>query len=902
VESHQELELTMVKASALRTVLQEAAVPRTSKTKAAPSAVPQSVPSAGVMPATHAKSKQMINIGAPSVQSRLSILEDILENMDASHNARMLLAGSTGIGKTQFVKQLAKLLGMELIMIEVPHITEEKVINIPFVVFDQAHPRGRTGHEVIEQKTDSQGRVYDIVMGKSYLATEIARRTKTPDAQYLRSVNQDPVLVKLWSELGGDDKTIPAEIMSLRKRFDVILFLDEYFRQTTDNVRNILRTILNRKIGTDDLPPNTYVIYASNMTDVGGTVERVPLNADMKKVQFPTPSKDEWFHYFVNRWGNKSGVKLKPEVVNAFYEAMGDQHISHDDLDTEIRTSPRRWEQVLLYVNTNTPVRDEAHAAALLANVQAQFSGENTVSKLHDLVDAVVRKIIKETASPEVAQTAALQSSDWRDIMQNQIETKMALGNARSYVPVVSGSPGIGKTSHMWQIAKDLNLRLILIDCSTISSEDATGIPIPEEQTDGMGVQFSQPPLYLTIMKNIARADQEYLSTATPEQKKAYEAQPYKYLLFFDELSRVKNATVFNALRRVILEKSFSDDVKLPDTCIMVAAMNPEDRGVVGLTGHMKDSVDLIQASASWRKFREHMDRYVEKDLSKYGADASNISLKILDLFVEDFSVKRPDAEAGITSGNRQFYLRLGTEYVYINPREMESMTHDIAARVARVIRKNQDTDPDLLKAALVQGVMRKVRQTVEFVIQDKHELDSEDVLSVFEGHVAQVFDDLLEKKSEGASLAHMLDTALADHSKHLKDDPNFPNMIKNFDVNTFTEELINYLTDMINAEPEYTSNALVKSTHPEKQFAPPPNKPDAPPHAWQVTQIPDAAVSKMEYVLNEIETAAKAHKVSSDVVDAIKKAMTEVFGVLMSRAHDDHTDQLLQKVDRWMT
>lgn len=884
----------MKKSSALRTVLSEAPAPaKTPKSGAA---------TGGVMPATHAKTQQMIQIGAPSVQSRMAVIEDILDNMDASHNARMLLAGSTGIGKTQFVKQLAKLLGMEMIMIEVPHITEEKVINIPFVVFDQAHPRGRSGHQVVEQKTDSQGRVYDIVMGKSYLASEIARRTLVPDAALIQNVRKDAVLKQIWTHLGGDENTVPPELASLRKRFDVILFLDEYFRQTSDNVRNILRTILNRKIGTDDLPPNTYVIYASNMADVSGTVERVPMNADMKKLEFPAPSKDEWFHYFVNRWGGDASKNLKPEVVNAFYTALGDQHMSYDDLDTEIRTSPRRWEQILLYVNANTPVTDATQAAALLANIHAQFTNENQVSKLHELVEKVVRNIIADTGSKELSHTLALQSHDWREIMQNQIATKMALGSARSYVPVVSGAPGIGKTSHMWQIARDLNLRLILIDCSTISSEDATGIPIPEQQEGEMGVQFSKPPLYLTIMKNIAKADAEYLKTATPEQKKAYAAQPYKYLLFFDELSRVKNATVFNALRRVILEKSFSDDVQLPDTCIMVAAMNPEDRGVVSLTGHMKDSVDMIPATANWDKFRAHMATYAQKDLSKYGADASQISLRILDLLVDDFSVKIADPEQGITNKNRQFYMRLGTEYVYVNPREMESMTHDVAARIYRIISRSRDTDPDALKAELVQGVMRKVRHTLSFVIEDKHELDAGDVLEVFESHVAQVFDELLEKKGEGASLAHMLDTALADHSKHLKDDPNFPNMIKNFDVNTFTEELINYLNDMIRSETEHTSDALVKQTHPEKQFAPPANRPDAPVHAWQMSQVPDSAVSKMEYVLNEIESAAKAHKVGADVVNAIKTAMTEVFPTLMERLNDDHMDDLLQKSERWMT
>lgn len=889
----------MAKLNALRTVLNEAAAPRTRAAKAAAPAAP----AASELPAAVTKAKQVIQIGSPDVSTRVEMLEDILQNMDARHNARMLLAGATGIGKTQFVKQLARVLGMELIMIEVPHITEEKVINIPFVVFDQAHPKGRTGHQMVEQKTDAQGRAYDIVMGKSYLATELAKRTLVPDAQYIKNVNSDPVLKRIFSELGGTETEIPAEIQKLRKKFDVILFLDEYFRQTSDNVRNILRTILNKKIGTDDLPPNVYVIYASNMTDVGGTVEKVPLNADMKKVNFEPPSKDEWFHYFVNRWGGADGSQLQPEVVNAFYKALGDQHISYDDLDTEIRTSPRRWEQVLLYVNANTPVRDQSHASALLANIQAMFSSETEVSKLHKLVDSVVRNIIEETGTPELKQAAALQSSDWREIMQNQIETKMALGAARSYVPVISGQPGIGKTSHMWQIAQDLNLRLILIDCSTISAEDATGIPIPEEAGGEMGVQFSKPPLYLTIMKNIAKADQEYLASATPEQKKAYAAQPYKYLLFFDELSRVKNATVFNALRRVILEKSFSDDVVLPKDALVVAAMNPEDRGVQQLTGHMKDSVDIIHASASWRKFREHLNKYAEKDLAQFGADAPGLALRILDLFVEDFMVNVSDPEAHIGTDNRNFYMRLGTEYVYINPREMESMVHDMAARIYRVLTKYRSADPDELKQHLVRGVMRMVEQTVDFVIRDKHELDATDVLGVFEGHVSAVFDDLLEKKTEGASLAQMLDQVLEDHSKHLKDNPNFPNLIKNFDVNTFTEELMNYLNDLVDQEPVNPVHSLSKDTHPTKTFAAPTGEPNAPVHKWEVTTGDPNTLSKLEYIINEIETAAKAHKVSSDVVDAIKLAMQSIFMKIMAGDVDPaEYDKLLAKADRFQT
>ena len=51
-------------------------------------------------------------------------IEQVLDNMRLKHGTGLLLAGTTGIGKTTFVEDFAKLIGLSLIVIEAPHVTE----------------------------------------------------------------------------------------------------------------------------------------------------------------------------------------------------------------------------------------------------------------------------------------------------------------------------------------------------------------------------------------------------------------------------------------------------------------------------------------------------------------------------------------------------------------------------------------------------------------------------------------------------------------------------------------------------------------------------------------------------------------------------------------------------------
>jgi hypothetical protein len=335
-------------------------------------------------------------------------------------------------------------------------------------------------------------------------------------------------------------------------------------------------------------------------------------------------------------------------------------------------------------------------------------------------------------------------------------------------------------------------------------------------------------------------------------------------------------------LRRVILEKSFSDDVKLPKEAIVVSAMNPEDtRGVQELTGHMKDAIDIIHAEPNWPQFRKHLQEYGEKDLKDVNPTAVNVALQIIDLMVKDLSLHQVKPSEGIHNDNRQFYIAIGDETSYISPREIESLFEDLARAIARVISRIDTLDPDTVRPALVNAAARKIDHTLNMV-DVKNDVDTREVRELFKKHLDHVFEDLMEKKVEPASLEDMLDRTLNNPEVHLKDDPNFINLIKNFNANKFTSDLVNYFHKLMDQEPEgKPSHALIKNTHPSKTL-----------RGKSIEKGEENAVSKIEYVIQEIKHACEAHKVGADIMDLIRTSVGEVFERL---GEGDPTDEEMQ-------
>ena len=850
-----------------------------------------------------------LTVSSATLDSRLEMINNVLDNM-YDHISGILLVGPTGIGKTSFVYQFSELMGMNAVVVEAPHVSEEHLVNIPFMVYNPINKTKKAGTDQLTPveparkaaKSPNQPidiKKWDVVYGKSHLVASIEALRPVSDQELLNHMNSKSSnnTKALWKGLGGTETTIPPRVAELRRRYSSILFIDEFMRQVTGGVRNILRDlVVDKKVGDNDLPPNVYSMYASNLKDTGsqGTVEQMPSFYQFQQIHFPTPSKQDFFHYLIAEF-EKDGVHLKPEVATAFYKALDDKHISYDDAASEIRTSPRRWEQIISYVNASVPVTTKEQASSLLANIKANFEDIDKVSSLYKLVDQIVRNIIWDTSGEDFAGVKANSPTLWRDTLMHQVETAEKMGDQRAYVPIVAGQPGIGKTAEMTSIADKLNLRLIRISCTSLRPEDVTGIPLPDEKEGKFDVKFADPPLYRKIIDQMEQKKEAFLNSPkiSEERKQEWLGKPKQYLLFFDEFNRPEEATTYNTLRRVILDKSFTDDIKLPKNLIVVAAMNPTDLKVQPLTGHMKDATDYIATAPRWSSQKEfHDTSLLRPDLSE---EASTIARMLVHNFAEKFKLDVPDPSKNIDSESRQFYIQVGDDDVYMSGREYSDMLLAMQRGLDRVVNKkdqyvlpNGEFDSDGYIDALLRMASTKIMMTLDNVLH-KNQIDREMFVDQLDLWLQEQRELLTSSQTTGTSLESLFDNAVRNPKKHLKDNAAFMNWVDTqFSPADFTNEFLAWLTNVA-AQEANKFDLLVSKTHNKKVIQ------DG------VVQITDDLIDKVNFIVDEIIMAMNVHKLSSQIGQsmeaALRKFWTSVFIADIERMEEEAKD--LAKTDK---
>jgi MoxR-like ATPase len=611
------------------------------------------------------------------VDQMKTILSHMKAFAEGTVKTTYMLGGDPGTGKTSFIRSLSTLTGIPLVVIEAPHITQEHLINIPFLVIDG--PKTRQGNLTVDDSVQQM----KVVQAESNLVTQLKSKTKRTPDQIKTEINKNKILRDIYPIL-------QKRIEKVAESYNAILFLDEFYRTASIKIRNVLRNILNGKIGNDKIPKGVYIIMATNINDEG--VEDIPLNQDFHLMDYDVSSKEDFMSYMYGKYvnnpedkneipkddgtyevGTPTGISIKPEVWNKFMNELTDKELGFNDESANVRLSPRRLEQMLICIDSLIPVNSEDSDRELLGFIKNNLSNyvdEKSSIPLLDKFTKIATDLIKET-TPEGVQInienilrTPVKKSQWRDQLKTELELKIKLGDSRKYVPVVSGQPGIGKTTQMVKLSEDMKMGYIHIDVSNLTPEDITGMPIADmsKGQDNITTNFSESNLYITIMKEYNEQINDYRQ----------EGRKYNIILLFDELNRA-SVPVFNSIRKILLEKEF-EHVKLPDDIIITGAINPNDIGAIEFTTHTRDVLDIIPSSGNFTetfnyiKTKENLTKLSERMGFDLTESVSNIMYQ---LALEFKSAKDSDGNDIEDIDIQPFWWSDGVDSFYVSPREM---------------------------------------------------------------------------------------------------------------------------------------------------------------------------------------------------------------------------------------
>ena len=616
-----------------------------------------------------------------------NLVREVIQNMNANIKQaaaeKLMFAGIPGTGKTSSAVQLSILFGMNLIIIEGSHISEEDIINIPYVV-----QRGNKQTKNVAQYKSS-GSDFEIIDAKSSLVSQMDNLGYIRDAEYQKMLNSNKLMKKVYLKY---KKFIDAVRRTPQHKsgFKTILLVDEFFRTNDKKIMNLLRTILNGQIGTTDIPKDTYLIFASNFDNTDGSLDEIPLNQQFTKVNFDIPSPDDFMAYVADKYTPydaetgeeddevKGSVELQPEVYNAFQENIGPKDMG--TVENGVVISPRRMEQIMLYVNSKIPLQSQEEARSLMTFLDINFTNYIEGSKSTKLLAKyknIVKDIIVKT-SPNIStdDLAPLPDTQWKQVLSDEIDAKLSIKGDRTYPAVLSGAPGTSKTYTVKKVAEDKNMGLITIDVSSLTTDDVDGIPVPETDANGnIETKFTEPPLYKRIMNQYEK-----------QYKDVYqEDRPYNYILFLDELTRT-TTQIFNKIRLLLLEKKVNSSYPIPDDIMIISAQNPSDDGAIELPDHVRDVVDVIPVEMAI----EDTEGYMKGLFEHYSDEETTLKFPVqqisFNLVSEIYNRFKTDHDS---DGNKKivqvqpFFWSIGDyTVIYVSPREIVDLFQGTIQRI----------------------------------------------------------------------------------------------------------------------------------------------------------------------------------------------------------------------------
>jgi len=199
------------------------------------------------------------------------------------------------------------------------------------------------------------------------------------------------------------------------------------------------------------------------------------------------------------------------------------------------------------------------------------------------------------------------------------------------------------------------------VDISNLSPEDITGMPIADTTGDDIVTEFSEPNLYITIMKDY----NEVIKRCKVEGRR------YNVVLLFDEMNRA-SIPVFNAIRKVLLEKEF-DNVKLPNDIIVTGAINPAEIGTIEFTSHTRDVLDIIPSTGDFNKTLKYIGgrNDLQEINEEIGFELSESVTDVIHKLAVEFQSDFDNEENRLTPETKPFWWHDGANIFYVSPREI---------------------------------------------------------------------------------------------------------------------------------------------------------------------------------------------------------------------------------------
>lgn len=569
------------------------------------------------------------------------MIKNILQKMLINSNISPILIGEPGTGKTTFVKELSILTGIPLIHIEAPHISEEHLGNIPFII-------------KIEEELS-------VIRAESHLITVLKKQKVFSNEKHLDLIKKH----NLYQEY-IENKGI---ILKIRENIKSILFIDEFYRVKSVKISNLLRGILNRKIGADNLPDSIFPIFASNndLNDQG--LQVIPENHQFKLFRFDNTNNNAFLKYL------KKKKILSGKILTIFSSHLECSNFLNKDFESGLTISPRRMEEILKIVNSLYHLKNKEnnfYKVISISKIHFFNYSNNTYSSLYPLFIKFLEDLWEQEYSDLFEP-----NEFWSDKLEKLIHLKQHIGIEKKYIPCLSGLHGISKTSSINSISNKLNLNLIKVDCSYLNNDDTIGLPLSKNQNETFEIDFSEPLLYSIIMK---------LYNQSKIDNKDNKDRKYNHILFLDELSRA-NPSVLNSIRKILLDKSVNEIYKLPEDILIVCAMNNKGEGTYELTPHIKDVLEIIECHPNYEKTINYIKKLkIIKEVEK------SSQLPLFEVSEELFNTIFNRFKNDCNSSEIDFFFdTLYEKNIYISPRVIDSFFQDFFHSVSFYIEENQN-------------------------------------------------------------------------------------------------------------------------------------------------------------------------------------------------------------------